>query len=57
MAEDLDRESPPMGKGPTRAQLLRHLRSAQEVAVRAVAMGHHPFGAILVGPDQETVLL
>ena len=20
-------------------------------------MGHHPFGAILVGPDQETVLI
>jgi tRNA(Arg) A34 adenosine deaminase TadA len=42
---------------PTREQILRHLRRAQEIAARAVAMGHHPFGAILVGPDQETVLL
>jgi tRNA(Arg) A34 adenosine deaminase TadA len=44
-------------KGPTREQIVRHLRRAQEIAVRAVSMGHHPFGAILVGPDQETVLL
>jgi tRNA(Arg) A34 adenosine deaminase TadA len=44
-------------KRPTPEQILRHLRRAQEIAVRAVAMGHHPFGAILVGPDQETVLL
>lgn len=46
-----------MTSAPTHDQLIRHLRRAQEVAVRAVAMGHHPFGAILVGPDHETVLL
>jgi len=44
-------------RGPTREEILRHLRHAQEIAIRAVATGHHPFGAILVGPDHETVLL
>lgn len=37
-------------------QVTRHLRRANEVALRAVAQGHHPFGAILVAPDGETVL-
>lgn len=37
-------------------QVVRHLRRANEVALRAVARGHHPFGAILVAPDGETVL-
>jgi tRNA(Arg) A34 adenosine deaminase TadA len=41
---------------PTREQMLRHLRRANEVAQRAMAMGRHPFGAVLVGPDHETVL-
>jgi len=57
MSEFLALEPSPSRKGPTREQMVRHLRRAQEVAVRAVAMGHHPFGAILVAPDQETVLL
>lgn len=35
----------------------RLLKTANEVAIRAVEEGHHPFGAILVGPDQETVLM
>ncbi len=42
---------------PSREQLLRHLRRANEVAAAAVSQGHHPFGALLVGPDHETVLL
>jgi tRNA(Arg) A34 adenosine deaminase TadA len=42
---------------PTPQQVVRHLERANAIAARAVAMGHHPFGAILVGPDQETVLL
>jgi len=42
---------------PTRDQLLRFLRRANALAARSVAMGHHPFGALLVAPDQETVLL
>ncbi len=34
----------------------RHLRAANAVAQRALAAGHHPFGAVLVAPDHETVL-
>jgi tRNA(Arg) A34 adenosine deaminase TadA len=47
---------PPPGADPTLAQMLRHLRRANEVAQRAQRAGHHPFGAVLVGPDHETVL-
>jgi len=42
---------------PSAEQVVRHLRRANAIAARAVAMGHHPFGAILVAPDHETVLL
>jgi len=38
-------------------QTVRHLLTANALAARAVAAGRHPFGAILVGPDDETVLL
>lgn len=48
---------PPQGLAPNAEQVLRHLRRCNAVAERAAALGHHPFGAILVGPDQETVLL
>ncbi|WP_374515391.1 nucleoside deaminase [Niveibacterium sp.] len=48
---------PAQGLDPTDEQILRHLRRSNAVAERAVSLGHHPFGAILVGPDQETVLL
>lgn len=41
---------------PTPEQIVRHLRHANEVARRALSMGRHPFGAILVGPDHTTVL-
>lgn len=37
-------------------QVIRHLRRANDVARRAIALGRHPFGAILVAPDGETVL-
>ena len=37
-------------------QITRHLRRANEVALRAMRMGRHPFGALLVAPDGETVL-
>ena len=47
----------PAPSAPTPEQVARHLRRANAIAARAVAMGHHPFGAILVGPDHETVLL
>lgn len=48
---------PFQGQTPTHEQILRHLRRSNAVGLRAMAMGHHPFGAVLVGPDQETVLL
>ncbi len=38
------------------ARLSHHLRVADAVARRAMAMGRHPFGALLVAPDGETVL-
>jgi len=47
----------PITHPPTPAQLLRHLRHANDVARQAAAQGHHPFGAILVAADHETVLL
>lgn len=34
-----------------------HLRAAHALAEAAVAAGHHPFGALLVAPDGQTVLL
>ena len=40
----------------TPEQVTRHLQRANEVARRALSLGHHPFGAILVAPDGETVL-
>ena len=49
------RPSPP-GTDPTQAQMLRNLRCANTIAQRALDAGHHPFGAILVAPDHETVL-
>jgi len=40
----------------TPEQITRHLRRANSVAERALAMGRHPFGALLLAPDGETVL-
>lgn len=37
-------------------QILHALRRADGVARRAMSMGRHPFGALLVAPDGETVL-
>lgn len=36
---------------------LSFLRLSNEVAKRAMSLGNHPFGAVLVAPDHETVLL
>ena len=38
-------------------QLVRHLRRANDVARAAAAKGRHPFGALLVAADGESVLL
>lgn len=42
---------------PRPEQVVALLRRAQALAERAAAAGHHPFGALLVAPDHETVLL
>ncbi|WP_421656417.1 hypothetical protein [Leptothermofonsia sp. ETS-13] len=34
----------------TLEQMVRHLRRANQIAIRARKLGHHPFGAILVAP-------
>ena len=40
----------------TPGQTITALRRADTVARRAMAMGRHPFGAVLVAPDGDTVL-
>ncbi len=47
----------PFGADPTHEQMICHLRRANQIAIRAREFGHHPFGAILVAPDRETVLM
>ncbi|TGR60407.1 nucleoside deaminase, partial [bacterium M00.F.Ca.ET.194.01.1.1] len=40
----------------TRDQMLAHLRAADAVAREAAAHGHHPFGAVLVGPADGVLI-
>lgn len=40
----------------TKEQAVRHLRHANEVARQVMLDGHHPFAALLIAPDGETVL-
>ncbi|MEO1592722.1 MAG: nucleoside deaminase [Cyanobacteria bacterium J06632_22] len=47
----------PQSIPPTPAQITRHLQAANQFALEAQAAGKHPFGALLVAPDNETVLL
>lgn len=35
--------------------MLRHLRRANLIAKSAVENGHHPFGAVIVGPGQDII--
>jgi tRNA(Arg) A34 adenosine deaminase TadA len=42
---------------PTPAQVVEMLERAHALARRAMDAGHHPFGALLVAADHETVLL
>ncbi len=37
-------------------QMIDFLRLANQIAIKAMNKGHHPFGAILVAPDGQTVL-
>lgn len=41
---------------PSPAQIEAALRRAHAVALRAQGLGRHPFGALLLAPDHETVL-
>ncbi|MEP0916671.1 nucleoside deaminase [Leptolyngbya sp. DQ-M1] len=43
-------------RDPTAEEILKHLRRANQIAVRSRSFGHHPFGAILVAPDHEAIL-
>ncbi|MFV8816290.1 nucleoside deaminase [Haliea sp. E17] len=47
----------PPGSDPTAQQIIANLRRANEVARGAMVKGHHPFGAVLVAADHETVLM
>ncbi|MCU9839455.1 nucleoside deaminase [Ruegeria sp. WL0004] len=40
----------------TRDQMIAHILAANAVAKGAAEHGHHPFGAVLVGPD-DTILM
>ena len=40
----------------TSNQMLAHLRAANDVARDAAAHGHHPFGAVLFGPDDRVLM-
>lgn len=51
-----NRPSPP-GIDPTKEQIIRHLQQANKIAKQAMDAGHHPFGAVLVDADNETVLM
>ncbi len=42
---------------PTHIQIIDNLRKANQVAKQSLQEGHHPFGAILVAPDNKTVLM
>ena len=42
---------------PSAEQVLAMLDRAQALARRAMDAGHHPFGALLVGADHQTVLM
>src|SRR5262245_66335339 len=37
-------------------QMIAHLRAADAVAREAAEHGHHPFGAVLVGPDDRILM-
>lgn len=47
----------PLEVDPTDEQMIEHLRRANQIAMRSAQSGHHPFGALLIAPDHETILL
>ncbi len=50
-------KSPESSSAMTHAQMVRHLRAANDVAKEMKKFGHHPFGAVLVAPDNEQILM
>ncbi len=40
----------------TRDQMIAHLRAANAVARETAEHGHHPFGSVLVGPDDRILM-
>ena len=40
----------------TRERMIANLRAANEVALDAAVHDHHPFGAVLVGPDHRILM-
>jgi tRNA(Arg) A34 adenosine deaminase TadA len=40
----------------TRDQMIEHLLAANAVSRSAAVHGHHPFGAVLIGPDNEVLM-
>ncbi|MCG9890661.1 MAG: nucleoside deaminase [Thermosynechococcaceae cyanobacterium MS004] len=57
LASEDSPDFPPLGVDPIHGQMIQNLRRANQIAIRSAQAGHHPFGAILVAPDQDTVLL
>lgn len=51
-----DRPSP-SGVDPDQAQMEKHLLAANQIAREVMRQGHHPFGAVLVDADHETILM
>ena len=49
--------APGIAGSVTEEQMLRHLRTANQMARETMSYGHHPFAALLVADDGETVLL
>ena len=52
-----DKRPSPPGMNPQPDQMLRHLKQANKIARAAMDGGHHPFGAVLVASDNETLLM
>ena len=50
-------EEPSSRVEPTREQIVAMLQRAHALARQAMDAGHHPFGALLVAADHDTVLM
>ncbi len=52
-----ERSDPGQRSEPSLTQVIKMLERAQALAQRAMDAGHHPFGALLIASDHETVLM